>query len=518
MPNKPITMLQIRRIIQLLNENRSKREIARMLRCGRHTIDGYVNKIQLAKLSLDELLKLSDANLANIFYKETTSLPDERFEYISNKLANYQKELTRVGVTRHRLWMEYKEEVPSGYGYVQFCEHLKVYKRVNEATMHFDHKPGLKVQIDFAGSPLHYIDVSTGELVKCPVLVCVLPYSSHTYVEALVNASQEHLFAALSRCMSYYGGVPQNVLSDNMKQYVEKSNRYEPIFSAICMQWSLHYNTTLSAARVRKPKDKPSVENMVNVTYNRVYASIRNMTFYNLRDLNQEILYWLDKHNRTPFQRHAYSRLERFTQEELPLLKSLPSEPFIIKHTTTARVQKNYHVTLGEDYHHYSVLFQYIGKKVKIIYDTDEVEIYLGLKRIAIHKRDYKKHGYTTLPEHMPPKHQSYQESLGWDADYFLNKARDIGEGSYEVTKRVLESRNYIEQTYRACIGLMRLTNQYGSERYENACKRALQAPRVNYTVIHNILKNGMDNHYDEIFTEVTNIEHMNIRGPQAYH
>jgi len=82
--------------------------------------------------------------------------------------------------------------------------------------------------------------------------------------------------------MSYFGGVPQNVLSDNMKQFVQRSNRYEPVFTEVCEQWALHYHTTLSAARVSKPKDKPSVENTVNIAYLRVYAPLRNETFYSL--------------------------------------------------------------------------------------------------------------------------------------------------------------------------------------------------------------------------------------------
>ncbi len=93
--------------------------------------------------------------------------------------------------------------------------------------MHFEHKAGERVQIDFAGKPLHYADTTSGEVITCPVLVCVLPYSGYTYVEALKSASQEHLFAALGRCMGYFGGVPENALSDNMKQYVQKSGRYD---------------------------------------------------------------------------------------------------------------------------------------------------------------------------------------------------------------------------------------------------------------------------------------------------
>lgn len=519
MSNKPITMLQIRRMLQLLVEGRSKRDISRVLHCSRHTVDAYVNKLPPMP-SLKELLNLSDAELAKLFYVgDNTTKPDSRYEYLSSQLAYYNKELKRTGVTKQTLWKKYRMQVPDGYEYVRFCQHIKEHTRVNGATMHFEHQAGERVQIDFAGKPLYYTDPSTGELVSCPVLVCVLSYSGYTYVEALKSASQEHLFTALGRCMSYFGGVPKNALSDNMRQYVQKSNNYEPAFSELCVQWSMYYNTTLSATRVAKPKDKPTVENMVHITYLRIHAPLRDETFLSLKELNQKILVCLDTHNRTPFQKRSYSRHERFMQDELPLLKSLPPEPFVLKHTAMAKVQRNYHVTLGEDYHHYSVPFQNIGKQVKLVYDSDQVEVYLGLQRIAIHIRSFKKHGYTTLKEHMPDRHQYHQEVNGWDSDYYLRKAKETGPNAFEVTRRILESRDFVEQAYRSCVGLLRLTGQYGKERFENACKRAIPVSRVNYTMIANILAKGLDKQSDDDIFQSTNLpDHENIRGPQAYY
>jgi transposase len=516
----PITMLQIRRILQLLEQGQSKRKISRVLHASRHTIDGYVLKIEESGLSLPLLTKLSDADLGTLIYSSNNEpQPDQRYGDLKARLDNFLKDLSRTGVTKLRLWEEYRQEVPEGYGYSQFCEHLAVYNQRSAATMHFEHKPGERVQIDFAGKPLSYIDSSTGEIIICPVLVCVFPFSGYSYVEALQSARQEHLFPALGRCMSYFGGVPQNVLSDNMKQYVHKSNRYEPLFSEVCEQWSLHYNTTLSAARVGKPKDKPSVENTVHLSYMRVYAPLRNDTFYSLPELNQSILSALVKHHHTLFQKRSYSRLDRFTQQEQPLLKTLPDEPFVLKHTVMAKVQKNYHVILGEDWHQYSVPYQLIGKQVKIIYDSDEVEIYLGMQRIASHKRDYRKHGYTTLAEHMPEKHKKYHETKGWDAEYFLRKAKELGECSFEITTRILEARTFTEQAYNACLGLLRLADQYGNDRFENACKRAILAPRVNYRLIDNILTNNLDKLSEDQMTLFTAIpDHENLRGPQAYH
>lgn len=519
MSNKPITMLQIRRILQLLKKGKSKREIARLLQSGRHTVDNYVSRIEQTEMELSVLLKLTDNELSELFYNNLPDpQPDHRFSHLKPKLDYLHSELTKRGVTKQLLWEEYKNDLDEPYSYPQFCFHLREHGIRRNVTMHLEHTPGERMQIDFAGATMSYTDQLTGEVVHCPVLVCVLPYSGYSYVEALPSVRQKHLFDAMNRCMSFLGGVPKNILSDNMAQVVRKSNRYEPLFTEACEQWSVHYDTTFSATRVAKPKDKPSVENLVHLSYMRIYAPMRNKTFYSLAELNEEIKNNLLLHNQKPFQKRSYSRYERFIEEELPLLAELPTEPFIPKHTTSAKVQKNYHVILGEDWHNYSVPEQYVGKQTKIIYDEDEVEIYLGLKRIAVHKRNYKRNGYSTLPEHRPERHKKYIESLGWNDEYFLDKAKQIGENSSVIIERVLSAKMFTEQAYKSCQGLLRLSYEYGKERFENACKRACVSNRVSYHLIRDILKNNLDKIVEDQLDLFTNIpDHENIRGPQAY-
>ena len=519
MSQKPITMLQIRRILQLLKEKKSKRHIALALHLGRNTVNDYAERIEKSGLSIAVLLKLADADLGDLLYPKNEHIKsDKRAESFEKKVSDFQNELTRVGVTKLLLWNEYRKEFPDGYGYSQFCDRLNAHMRINAATMHLEHKPGERIQIDFAGKKLDYIDQATGEIISCPVLVCVLPFSGYSYVEALPSATQEHLFPALGRCMNYFGGITENVLSDNMKQWVNKSHRYEPVFSDVCEQWSLYYNTSLSATRVAKPKDKPTVENQVHITYMRIYAPMRHETFFSLNEINHRILTLLEIHNRTCMQKRTYSRYDRFIQMEQPLLRALPAEPFMLKHTAMAKVQKNYHVVLGEDWHQYSVPYQYISKQVKIIYDTEEVEIFLGLKRIAYHKRNFRKNDYSTLAEHMPEKHQKYNETKGWDADYFLQKAKEIGENSLKVIERIIEGRTFAPQAFSSCRGLLRLSTQYGKERFESACKRALLSPRINYKLIENILVNNLDKQQDDQISLFPPIpDHENLRGPEYY-
>lgn len=222
MANKTLTMLQIRRILQLLQEGRSKREIARVLSISRNTIDDYEDKYFASGQSFESLLLLSDPSLWEALNPPERSEkdPNPRHDRLLEKIPCIISDLKRPGVTRQLLWQEYKLEDPQGYGYAQFCVHLNNYLQKDLATMHFEHRPGEYVQVDFAGSSMDYINRETGEIITCPVLVCVLPFSGKMYVEALPKASSEYLFAALGRCMSFFGGVPRNILCDNLKQIV----------------------------------------------------------------------------------------------------------------------------------------------------------------------------------------------------------------------------------------------------------------------------------------------------------
>lgn len=509
----------VRTIIQLLQKGFSQRRIARELRLSRNTVKQYALRFASSNCSLDQLQQLDDAALSSIVYAEAKQLqPDARRDDFVSRTDYFLAELTRTGVTRLLLWEEYKMEYPEGYEYSKFCELLNQAKVVQSATMHFEHKPAEMLMVDFAGDSMSYVNKDNGEVIPCPVLVCVLPYSGYSYAVALPNASLLFVVKALNQCLAYFGGVPQSAKYDNMKQVVNRSCRYEPLFTEMMQQWALHNNIAMLTARVAKPRDKAAVENQVKLTYQRIYAPLRDRLFYSLEELNKAIIEQLTTHHQQLLQRRTYNRYDRFMQKEKPLLQPLPDEEYVMKHRVSAKVQKNYHITLGEDWHHYSVPFNFIGKQVKVIYDADTVEIYFDHKRIAVHKRSYKPHDYTTCREHMPESHQRYAEQRGWNGDYFLEQSRKTGPYTHEYIKRVLEGKHFAEQTYNGCLGILRLAKAYGSQRLEAACKRALNGNTYTYRTIHNILLHNLDKLDAAEQTTLFNMpDHDNLRGPEAY-
>ena len=515
-------MQVLRMLIQLLEKGFSLRSISRELQLSRKTVTQYVCRLKNSGLDLPALRGLDDASLSALIYTSSEPvviLNDARRQYFDLHISYFVSELKRTGVTRLLLWEEYRKENPGGYGYTQFCVLLDRYRKTGEASIRLDHKPGEVVMADFAGDKLSYIDKTSGEATECPVLVCVLPFSGYSYAIALPNASTPQVVKALNECLRFFDGVPFSLKTDNMKQIVYKSCRYEPVFTEVMQQWALHYNIALVTARVAKPRDKASVENEVKLTYQRVYAPLRHRQFFSLTELNHAIHEQLLLHHARTFKRKDYSRNDYFVQYEKQCLQPLPSSDFVIKHSVQAKVQKNYHITLGEDWHHYSIPYSYIGKTVTAVYDTDTVEVYFQHQRIALHKRSYKPHDYTTVKEHMPEGHQHFFEQRGWTADYFLSQAEKIGSYSRQYMQNILQERRFTEQTYNACRGLLRLSKDYSPERMEAACKRALQGDHYSYRTIHNILSNNLDKQSAEpqqgdLFSMP---DHKNLRSPEAY-
>ena len=96
----------------------------------------------------------------------------------------------------------------------------------------------------------------------------------------------------------------------------------------------------------------------------------------------------------------------------------------------------------------------------------------------------------------MPPEHQKYVQ---WSGDRFISWAATIGSCTVAAVKAILNSYKIEQQGYKACLGLLKLSDKYTPERLENACKRAFDyTPQPSYKNIQAILASGQDKIPDE--------------------
>lgn len=155
---------------------------------------------------------------------------------------------------------------------------------------------------------------------------------------------------------------------------------------------------------------------------------------------------------------------------------------------------------------------------MKVLYDKNAVEIYDNLERIAIHSHKQHHIVYHTIFEHMPVNHQKIKEAPGWTREGLLTQAKALGEPVIQAAELILSSNSYEIQNYKSCHGMMMLEKNYGKERLQAACSRALPGTRVNYTMIKNILRTGLDRFSDNTAETFPYIPaHDNIRGKDHY-
>ena len=185
-------MQQIRSIIQLLEKGYSLRSISAQIGLSRQPVTFYAARLWNAPYSLEALRQLADEDLAAIVnaHAVTTSLPESaRRQELEALMPYFLSELKRTGVTRLLLWEEYRKQCTDPFRYTQFCILLKQAGKITNASMHLVHTPGNMVMVDFAGDKMSYVDRSNGEVIYCPVLVAVLPFSKYTFAIALPDAS-----------------------------------------------------------------------------------------------------------------------------------------------------------------------------------------------------------------------------------------------------------------------------------------------------------------------------------------
>ena len=462
-------------------------------------------------------IELSNKQLACKAYdNEALSSATDRRDALIKHFTYAQKELHKTGVTRQMLWVEYKEQYPAGYTYSRYCYHFHQFLKHTDTTMHLEYEAGDMMMIDFAGKKLRYTHQDGGEVIEVEVFVAILPYSGLIFCKAVPTQRTADFVSCINAMLKFYKAVPKTILCDNLKTAVKRPSKYEPVFTDVCNQLSEHYQTTFSATRPYSPRDKAMVENAVSIVYSNIYAPLRNTDFFSLEALQYAILVQLTQLNNKPYKNTVYSRCYYFEQYECATLKRLPQEVFTHKKTSMVTVQRNYHIQLTEDHLYYSVPYNYVGKKVKVLYDHSTVEVYYDFGRIALHLRKSTNKAYTTLPDHMPPNHLHMHQIKGWTKEGLLQQAASAGPYTRQAAEHMLDNSIYMEQNYKACFGMLMLAKKYTAVRLEAACQRASNGTRINYTMIKNILEKGLDKQA-LLFDNNPLPEHDNIRGAGHY-
>lgn len=481
-------MRKLREIYRLRFEaGLSRRKIARCVRASTTTVGDYLRRFEASGLTWPLPDEMSEADLEQRLFP--SERPEKKRRPVPDWAEIHRQLKAHKGVTLQLLWQEYRHEHPDdGYSRSRFCELYRTWRQKIDVTMRQDHRAGEKLFVDYAGVTMPVTDPESGQIRQAQIFVATLGASNYTFAEATATQSLRDWIGSHVRAFSFFGGVPELVIPDNLKAGVTSPCYYEPDLNRTYADLAEHYGVAVAPARVRRAQDKAPAEKAVQQIEREVLAPLRHRQFFSLAELNRAIRELLEKHNERPFQKLPGSRRSHFEELDRPALGPLPDRPYTFAEWKRQTLPADYHVEIGG--HYYSAPHRLRRRKLDVAYTDGTVEIFCKGERVASHARSREKGAKTTSPGHMPEKHRRYAER---SPERYLERARKLGAATGELLERVLEERRHPQLAYKSCEGILRLAREYGTDRLEAACRRALAIRAYRYSHVRSMLEHGLE-------------------------
>ena len=511
MPQERLPMRKIRDVLRQAAAGMSSRKIAAGLAVSKTTIQNCLKRAEAAGVSWPLPDDVTDERLEAQLYPPPETIPADQRPLPD--WAEVHRELKRKGVTLELLWQEYRDQHPTGYGYSRFCDLYRAFAKRLSPTMRQHHVAGERLFVDYAGTTMDVVDGLTGEVLKAELFVAVLGASSYTYAEATWTQTLPDWLGSHARAYAFFGGVPEMTVSDNLKAGITKACFYQPAVNRAYADMAAHFGTAIVPARPYKPRDKAKVEVGVQVATRWIIAKLRKRTFFSLADLNAAIAVEVAALNARVTRHLGASRKGLFDGLEKPALKALPAEPYVYAEWKKCKLGLDYHVEVEK--HYYSAPHQLSREELWVRMTARTVEVFHKGQRVAAHVRNSSNRKHTTIREHMPSSHRRYAD---WTPERIQLQAGEIGPRTSALVEIILRERSHPEQGFRASIGILRHARNYGRERLEAACDRALEIGARSYTSVTSILKTNLDRRRPAPATDGPAIAHTNIRGPGYFH
>lgn len=138
----------------------------------------------------------------------------------------------------------------------QFYRKFPQYREATVTAREFE--PGERVEVDYAGDPIEWMDLKTGEIHRAYVFVAGLGFSQLLFAWAAEDMKSRNWLGAHRRMFTYYGGVPHVTVPDCLKQGVLKCHLYDPDLNPGYAQLASQFATAVVPARANHPRDKGS--------------------------------------------------------------------------------------------------------------------------------------------------------------------------------------------------------------------------------------------------------------------
>ena len=361
-----------------------------------------VNKSQIAReLGVDPR---TVGKYLNGYVKPTTrncTSKIEAFEPIIKELLS--KDSIQVFYYKRILWQYLKDNHGLDCAQSSFRRYISNHSEFNEyfnnrkkghisttSPMRYETGKGKQAQLDWKEN-IEFV-LNTGEVININVLVLILSYSRFRVYKLSLDKTQDVLLSFLDESFETFGGVPEELLTDNMKTVMDeaRTNYSKGKVNNKFQQFADDYGFNVRPCIAGRPNTKAKVEAPMKLL-DEIRAYNGTLDYEGLHKLVSDLNNRINSTCHTSTGKIPILHLEK----EKDFLSELPKEQ-IRNHykIITKSVKVNRQSMISYKSNQYSVPPEYIGKKLKLQVYDDQLHVYYNTNLVTIHKIQNQKLNY----------------------------------------------------------------------------------------------------------------------------
>ena len=507
-----IPVLIQRKFFEFLTQGSTHRQIAKRVKVSPTTVGVIAKKLNEIQMPVTEVLDLSNQEFINLIQTNVVNnvemckpIPD--FTYINDQMKIRD-------MTLKQLWLEFKEIQSDGVSYSRFTKLYKHWLKKLHPSMRQNFTAGQTLLVDFCGKTMPLLNTNSDKVRNVQIFVGVLGASSLITAIAVDTQQTHDWLKCFTATFDRIGGVPREVITDNLKAAVIKTGRKGTVFNKTFEQFAEYHDFSILNTRPRTPQDKGLAEVSVQIIQRSVLVKLRNRKFFSLDELQKALDVEVDKINRAITKRFPESRWDRFQRFEKRELLALPAHPYpFSKWIFQQTVSEFYQFTVDENI--YSVPYTMIGKKLDIGITSCEVQFFYENELIVSHNLLLGYGEVSILEEHMLANHRLYNALSPASIKQW---AKSIGNYVYDFVDQVLNKSRQLARNIKSLNKLRDyiLENKLDSV-LNQACEYALKYNLLAVTDLLYVLKNRKYIQAINTDQKINHPTHANLRGANYF-
>jgi transposase len=296
------------------------------------------------------------------------------------------------GLSAVRLFEEIKAQGYSGSVIVlrRFIRTLKAdVQSKKKATVRFETAAGQQAQVDWAYCG--QFKNQEGRMVKVYAFVMILGFSRMVYSCFTTSMDLATLINSHKAAFEFFGGLPKEVLYDNMKQVRLSLDKWNPLF----LDFANHYGFVPRTHRLYRPRTKGKVERAIQYLKDNFLVG---RCFDDLTDLNVQNQHWLNHVANVRIHATTKERpIDLLPKEQLCPLQEVAAYELAVP--TVRKVDNEGFVQFQRS--RYSVPPEHCGKTVTVQQKDRRITIQCDQLIIAEHEMASRSDSCVALPEHL---------------------------------------------------------------------------------------------------------------------